>query len=76
MIKNTLHSLLRNTLSLQNDFDILDEHKIVEDLGADSLNIVEIIMEVETEFDIEIDDTEIDNIETVNDLVKLIQDLS
>lgn len=76
MIKDNLHGVLRHALGLQHGFKILDEHKIVEDLGADSLNIVEIVMEVETEFDIEIDDTEIDNIETVNDLVKLIQDLS
>lgn len=76
MIKDTLHGVLRHALGLQHDFEILDSHKIVEDLDADSLNIVEIVMEVEAEFDIEIDDTEIDDIKTVSDLVKLIQDLS
>lgn len=76
MIKDTLHGVLRHALGLQHGFEILDNHKIVEDLGADSLNVVEIVMEVETEFDIEIDDTEIDDIKTVSDLVKLIQDLS
>lgn len=76
MIKDTLHGVLRHALDLQHDFEILDSHKIVEDLGADSLNVVEIVMEIETEFEIEIDDTEIESIETVSDLIKLIQDLS
>jgi len=76
MIKDTLHGVLRHALGLRHGFEILDSHKIVEDLGADSLNVVEIVMEIETEFEIEIDDTEIDSIETVSDLIKLIQDLS
>lgn len=46
----------------------------IEDLGADSLDIVELIMAFETEFDLEIDDDEVENISTVGDVVNYIKD--
>ena len=51
------------------------ESVLIDDLGADSLDSVEITLEVEREFDIEIPDEEIDNIKTVQDIVNLVQDL-
>ena len=45
----------------------------VDDLGADSLDIVELIMGLETEFDIEIPDEEAENITTVGDAVNYIK---
>ncbi len=45
--------------SLQNDTDLQD------DLGADSLDVVDLLMSIEDEFDIEIPDEEIENIRTV-----------
>ena len=71
-----LNEILRHNLQLNFDHMFNDSDLIIEDLGADSLNIVEIIMEIESEFDIDIDDNEIENIKTVGDLKKLIQDLS
>jgi len=71
-----LNEILRHNLQLNFDRMFNDSDQIIEDLGADSLNIVEIIMEIESEFDIDIDDDEIENIKTVGDLKKLIQDLS
>lgn len=56
----------------------VDEHKVVDnanindDLGADSLDAIELCMAVEEEFKIEITDAEIDNIKTVDDIVKLV----
>lgn len=47
----------------------------VEDLGADSLDIVELIMGLETEFDIEIPDEEAENISTVGDAVNYLKNL-
>ena len=49
--------------SLQNDTDLQD------DLGADSLDVVDLLMSIEDEFDIEIPDEEIENIRTVGELV-------
>ena len=43
-----------------------------EDLGADSLDIVELIMNIEEEFGLEISDQEAENIKTVQDVVKYI----
>lgn len=53
--------------SLQNDTDLQD------DLGADSLDVVDLLMSIEDEFEIEIPDEEIENIRTVGDLVNYIE---
>ena len=44
-----------------------------EDLNADSLDAVEIIMNIEEEFDIKVDDDELENIKTIGDIVKYIE---
>ncbi|MBR0360303.1 MAG: acyl carrier protein [Clostridia bacterium] len=46
----------------------------VDDLGADSLDIVELIMGLETEFDLEIPDEEAEKIRTVGDAVNYIKE--
>jgi acyl carrier protein len=46
---------------------------IAEDLGADSLDVVELLMSLEDEFSMEIPDEEIENIKTVGDLVSYIE---
>jgi acyl carrier protein len=48
-----------------------DSH-FVEDLCADSLDAIEIVMDVEDRFDIEIDDDEMDNLQTVKDMIDCI----
>lgn len=50
------------------------EASFVDDLGADSLDIVELIMGLETEFDIEIPDEDAEKIQTVGDAVNYIKD--
>ncbi len=45
-----------------------------EDLGADSLDLVDLIMGLEQEFDIEIPDEDVEKITTVGDAVKYIKD--
>jgi len=59
-----------------NPDEIKEESKFVEDLGADSLDVVELIMELEEKFDIEIPDSEAENIATVGDAIKYIQEHS
>lgn len=49
------------------------ETRLVEDLGADSLDAVEIMFALEEEFGIEIDDESAQNIKTVGDLVSYIE---
>ena len=49
------------------------EASFSDDLGADSLDVVELIMEFEKEFDIEISDDEAEKITTVQDTIKYIE---
>ena len=46
---------------------------IAEDLGADSLDVVDLLMSLEDEFDVEIPDEEIENLKTIGDVVEYIQ---
>lgn len=55
---------------------INDDSKIVEDLGADSLHTVELVMLFEKEFDMEIPDEDTDNLITVGDVKKYIEEYS
>lgn len=50
------------------------ESSFVDDLGADSLDIVELIMGFESEFDMEIPDEDAETISTVGDAVKYVRD--
>ena len=50
------------------------EASFIDDLGADSLDIVELIMALEEEFDLEIPDTDAEKIVTVNDVVDYIKE--
>jgi len=52
--------------------DVSLEKSFVDDLGADSLDIVELVMAMEDEFGFEIPDDEAENIRTVGDAVKYI----
>ncbi|MGN0661078.1 MAG: acyl carrier protein [Oscillospiraceae bacterium] len=47
---------------------------IIADLGADSLDMVDLAMSFEDEFDIEIPDDQIENIKTVGDIVKYLEE--
>ena len=57
-----------------NEADLVPEASIVSDLGADSLDIVEISMALEKEFDIEISDEDIESTKTLRDLERLIDE--
>jgi len=55
---------------------IKDESNFVNDLGADSLNIVEVVMAIEEEYDIEIPDEDAETLHTVGELRQYIEDNS
>lgn len=59
-------------LGVEDDAVKLDT-SFIDDLGADSLDIVELIMALEEEFDLQIPDSEAEKIMTVNDVVEYIK---
>lgn len=52
--------------------EIRPETTFLEDLGADSLDIYQIIMKIEEEFEIKIDESDVENIRTVEEAMQLI----
>lgn len=54
--------------------EITGDASFIDDLGADSLDVVELIMALEEEFDIEIPDEDAENIATVADAVEYIEE--
>ena len=54
--------------------DVTEAANIQEDLGADSLDIVDLVMSFEDEFDMEIPDDQVENIKTVGDVVKYVEE--
>ena len=56
------------------DTAVTMEASFIDDLGADSLDIVELIMAIEEEFDIEIPDSDTEKVVTVGDVVDYIKE--
>ena len=57
-----------------NPDEVKEESKFIEDLGADSLDVVELVMALEEKFDIEIPDDKAESILTVADAIKFIEE--
>jgi len=75
MVLDRIKELIEEEMNIPADTVSL-ESKIAEDLGADSIDAIELIMGIEEEFDIEISDDEAMGIKTVGDLVKVIEKLT
>lgn len=73
MIFDTVRDILSEQLDIDKDL-ITAESSIVDDLGADSLDIVDLVMSLEDEFDTEIPDEAIEGIKTVGDIVHYIEE--
>ena len=72
MVLNKVKSLIANQLGISED-KVKEDSKLVEDLGADSLDTVEMLMTLEEEFGIAIPDEEAMQLTTVNSVVELIK---
>jgi len=66
--KEKLKSLIAETLGVKIE-NIREDSRFVEDLGADSLDITELILGVEEQFSIKIPDEEVGKFKTVKDLI-------
>ncbi len=72
MTFDKIKELIVDQLDAEED-KVTMEANIQDDLGADSLDIVDLIMAVEDEFDVKIADEDVENIKTVGDIVKYIE---
>lgn len=71
-IKDKVVEVIVEQLNVNAD-QCLPEAKFIEDLGADSLDTVELVMRLEEEFGVEIPDEESENILTVGDAISFIE---
>ena len=72
MVFEKLQEILASQFDVDAETVTLDTD-IQEDLNADSLDVVDLIMTIEDEFEVEVPDTAVDEIKTVGDLVKFIE---
>ena len=72
MVFEKIKQILADQLDVDAEEMSLDT-KIGDDLGADSLDVVELLMSIEDEFDVEIPDEEIEKLKTIGDVVEYIQ---
>ena len=72
MVFDKIKSIIVEQLDAD-EADVTMEANIQDDLGADSLDVVDLVMSIEENFDIEIPDEDVENIKTVGDIVKYIE---
>ena len=73
MVFDKIKEIIMEQLQVE-ESEITMETNLMMDLSADSLDAVEIIMAIEDEFGIEIPDEEAETIQTVQDLVRFVED--
>ncbi|MGN1433081.1 MAG: acyl carrier protein [Ruminococcus sp.] len=72
MVFEKVKAILAEQFDVEED-KITADTDLQEDLGADSLDVVDLLMSIEDEFDVEVPDDEIENIKTVGALVSYIE---
>ncbi|MCI8349935.1 MAG: acyl carrier protein [Oscillospiraceae bacterium] len=73
MVFEKVKDILVDQLDVDED-KVKADSSITDDLGADSLDVVDLVMSLEEEFDVEVPDEEVENMKTVGDIVKYIED--
>ncbi|MBV1818204.1 acyl carrier protein [Anaerosalibacter bizertensis] len=73
-IFETIRGIICEQLEIEDEETITMETSIMDDLEADSLDAVEVMMDIEDEFDIEIPDEDAEEFENIADIVKYIEE--
>lgn len=73
MVFEKVAEILAEQLDIENMDSITLESLLVEDLGADSLDSIDIVMSIEDEFKLEVPDEVIENMRSVEDIVNFIE---
>ncbi|GHV46568.1 acyl carrier protein [Clostridia bacterium] len=71
MVFDKVKAIIVEQLSIDED-KVKEDSNLIDDLGADSLDVVDLIMSLEEEFEIEIPDEDVEKIKTVENIVKYI----
>ena len=72
MVFDKVKKIIVDQLDVEED-KVTEAARITDDLGADSLDVVDLLMSIEDEFGVEVPDDEIENIKTVGSLVSYIE---
>lgn len=70
---DTVKNIVIENLDIKDESLVTMEATFDEDLGADSLDTVEMVMAMEEEFEIKIEESDMENLKTVGDVVKFIE---
>ena len=73
MVFDKVKKIIVDQLDVEED-KVTEAASITDDLGADALDVVDLVMSFEEEFDIEIPDDQVEKIKTVGDIVKFIEE--
>ena len=73
MVFEKVKAILSEQFDVEED-SITAETTLADDLGADSLDIADIVMSIEEEFNVEVPDEQLQNIKVVGDIVKYIEE--
>ncbi len=72
MVFEKVKAIIVDQLDVEDEAIKMDS-SIIDDLGADSLDVIDLIMSFEEEFDVEIPDEQVENVKTVGDVVKFVE---
>lgn len=72
MVLEKVKAILSEQFDVEED-NITADTNIADDLGADSLDVVDLLMSIEDEFEIEVPDEEVENLKSVGQLVNYIE---
>ena len=72
MVLEKVKTILSEQFDVEED-SITGETSIIDDLGADSLDVVDLLMTIDDEFGVEVPDEDVEKVKTVEDLVNYIE---
>jgi acyl carrier protein len=71
-LKEKVYRVIAEKLEIDSD-EIVPKASFIDDLGADSLDLVELIMSMEEEFELDIDDKDAEKLKTVQDVLDYLE---
>lgn len=73
MVFETIRGIICDQLDLDED-SVTMESNLKDDLGADSLDLVDLVMSLEDEYEIEVPDSAVEDVKTIGDIVRYIEE--